>query len=41
VTTAEFLQASLKADESLRQAVAAAGKNIERFSRRACAGTGR
>jgi len=35
VTTAEFLHASLKADESLRQAVAAAGKNIERFSRRA------
>jgi histidinol dehydrogenase len=34
VSTPEFLQASLKADESLRKAVALAGKNIETFSRK-------
>jgi len=34
VTQAELMAASLKADESLRAAVATAGKNIERFSRR-------
>ncbi len=34
VTTAEFLRASLRADDSLREAVRAAGRNIERFSRR-------
>lgn len=34
VTTPEFLDASLQADESLRQAVAVAGKNIELFSRK-------
>src|SRR5229473_6118940 len=34
VTTAELLNASLKADEKLRAAVAMAGKNIERFSRK-------
>ncbi|MBM3839992.1 MAG: histidinol dehydrogenase [Verrucomicrobia bacterium] len=34
VTTAELMSASLKADEALRQAVHAARKNIESFSRR-------
>ncbi len=34
VTQAELLTASLKADESLRAAVALAGKNIENFSRK-------
>ncbi|MBM3834225.1 MAG: histidinol dehydrogenase [Verrucomicrobia bacterium] len=34
VTTAELLRASVKADESLRGAVATASKNIERFGRR-------
>ena len=34
VTQAELLTASLKADESLRAAVATAGKNIENFSRK-------
>lgn len=34
VTTPEFLNASLQADDSLRQAVAVAGKNIELFSRK-------
>jgi histidinol dehydrogenase len=34
VTQAELLAASLKADESLRAAVALAGKNIETFSRK-------
>ena len=34
VSTPEFLAASLKADESLRKAVAFAGKNIETFSRK-------
>ncbi|MDB6025940.1 MAG: Histidinol dehydrogenase [Verrucomicrobiales bacterium] len=34
VTQAEFLAASLKADQSLRSAVALAAKNIEKFSRR-------
>jgi histidinol dehydrogenase len=34
VTQAEFLAASLKADESLRSAVASAVKNIEAFARR-------
>ena len=34
VSTPEFLAASLKADESLRRAVAFAGKNIESFSRK-------
>ncbi len=34
VTQAELLAASLKADESLRAAVAMAGKNIENFSRK-------
>jgi histidinol dehydrogenase len=33
VSTAEFLNASLKADASLRKAVAIAAKNIERFSK--------
>ncbi len=35
VTTPEFLNASLRADASLREAVAAAGRNIELFSRKA------
>src|SRR5882757_6814961 len=34
VTQSELLAASLKADDSLRSAVAVAGKNIEAFSRR-------
>jgi histidinol dehydrogenase len=34
VSAPEFLQASLTADESLRQAVAFAGRNIESFSRK-------
>src|SRR5687768_7436136 len=34
VSTAEFMNASLVADESLRTAVAKASKNIEFFSRR-------
>ena len=34
VTTAELLKASLNADRGLRQAVAAAARNIERFSKR-------
>jgi histidinol dehydrogenase len=34
VSTPEFLSASLQADESLRSAVAAAGKNIELFSKK-------
>jgi len=34
VTKAELLQASLKADQGLRQAVALAGRNIEMFSRK-------
>ncbi len=34
VSTPEFLDASLQADESLREAVAFAGKNIESFSRK-------
>jgi histidinol dehydrogenase len=34
VTTAEMLKASLNADGPLRQAVAAAARNIERFSKR-------
>jgi histidinol dehydrogenase len=34
VSKAEFLSASLKADVTLRQTVAAAAKNIERFSRK-------
>src|SRR5690349_23600159 len=34
VSTAELLSASLKADKVLREAVAAAGKNIEIFSRK-------
>jgi histidinol dehydrogenase len=34
VTTPELLQASLQADDSLRAAVAMAGKNIELFSRK-------
>jgi histidinol dehydrogenase len=34
VTTAELVNASLHADESLREAVAAAGRNIELFSRK-------
>jgi histidinol dehydrogenase len=34
VTKAELLQASLKADEALRQAVELAARNIERFSRK-------
>src|SRR5882672_4915493 len=34
VSTPEFLAASLKADEPLREAVAFAGKNIESFSRK-------
>ena len=34
VTQAEFLTAALKADDSLRAAVASAGKNIEAFSRK-------
>lgn len=34
VSTPEFLAASLQADESLRKAVAFAGKNIESFSRK-------
>lgn len=34
VSTAEFLGASLHADESLREAVAVAGRNIEIFSRK-------
>ncbi|MBI2948718.1 MAG: histidinol dehydrogenase [Verrucomicrobia bacterium] len=34
VTTAELMNASLKADEALRQAVQSARKNIESFSRR-------
>jgi len=33
VSTAEFLNAALKADASLRKAVATAAKNIERFSK--------
>jgi histidinol dehydrogenase len=35
VTAAELLRASLQADEALRAAVAAAGRNIELFSRQA------
>jgi histidinol dehydrogenase len=34
VTTPEFLNASLQADDGLRQAVAATGKNVELFSRK-------
>lgn len=34
VSQAEFMSASLKADESLREVVAAAAKNIEAFSRK-------
>src|ERR1051326_4073183 len=34
LTKAELLQASLKADQALRQAVALAGRNIEAFSRK-------
>jgi histidinol dehydrogenase len=34
VTTPEFLNASLQADDSLRQAVTVAGRNIELFSRK-------
>jgi len=34
ISTSEFLQASLQADEVLRKAVAFAGKNIESFSRK-------
>src|SRR4029453_16288798 len=34
VTTAELMNASLKADESLREAVATANKNIAAFSRK-------
>src|SRR5260221_102209 len=34
VTKAELLQASLKAGEGLREAVALAGRNIETFSRK-------
>ena len=34
VSTSEFLEASLQADASLRDAVAAAGRNIEFFSRK-------
>jgi histidinol dehydrogenase len=34
VSTAELLNASLTADDSLRQAVATAARNVERFSRR-------
>jgi histidinol dehydrogenase len=34
VSTAELLNASLKADNSLRKAVATAARNVERFSRR-------
>src|SRR5437867_9498688 len=34
VTTAELLQASIKADAGLRQAVATAARNIEMFSRK-------
>src|SRR5712692_4502038 len=34
VSTAELLNASLKADEQLRAAMAVAAKNIERFSRK-------
>jgi histidinol dehydrogenase len=34
VSTPEFLKAALQADQSLRQAVAIAGKNIELFSRK-------
>lgn len=34
VSTPEFLSASLKADESLRKAVAFTGKNVESFSRK-------
>lgn len=34
VTQAEFLSASVKADEALREAVALAGKNIEKFAQK-------
>ena len=34
VSTPEFLKASLQADDSLREAVALAAKNIEQFSRK-------
>jgi histidinol dehydrogenase len=34
VTTPEFLNASLQADDGLRQAVAVTGKNVELFSRK-------
>ena len=34
VSTSEFMSASLQADDSLREAVAVAGKNIEIFSRK-------
>jgi hypothetical protein len=41
VTQAEFMAASLKADESLRAAVAEAEKNIAGFAKKSCAKTGR
>src|SRR5712671_4516378 len=34
VSTAELLNSSLKADDELRSAIATAGKNIEKFSRK-------